>query len=41
MQRVVDELAAAGLLELRANPDHARSPLVRRLLGALHQPGQE
>jgi DNA-binding MarR family transcriptional regulator len=28
VQRVVDELVAAGLLELRANPDHARSPLV-------------
>jgi len=83
VQRVVDELAAAGLLELRANPDHARSPLVavtvagadtldrlvhrseadravllqragvgaveltearvvlRRLLDALHEPGQE
>jgi DNA-binding MarR family transcriptional regulator len=28
VQRVVDELVAAGQLELRANPDHARAPLV-------------
>ena len=28
VQRVVDELVAAGQLELRSNPDHARSPLV-------------
>jgi DNA-binding MarR family transcriptional regulator len=27
VQRVVDDLVATGQLELRANPDHARSPL--------------
>src|SRR3712207_2049364 len=28
VQRVVDDLVAAGHLELRANPDHVRAPLV-------------
>jgi DNA-binding MarR family transcriptional regulator len=28
VQRVVDDLVAAGQLELRPNPDHARSPLI-------------
>ncbi|WP_241037005.1 MarR family winged helix-turn-helix transcriptional regulator [Blastococcus litoris] len=28
VQRVVDDLVAAGQVELRANPDHARAPLV-------------
>ncbi|MGY1802881.1 MarR family winged helix-turn-helix transcriptional regulator [Blastococcus sp. SYSU D00922] len=28
VQRVVDDLAAAGHVELRPNPDHARAPLV-------------
>ena len=28
VQRVVDDLVAAGQVELRANPDHVRAPLV-------------
>jgi DNA-binding MarR family transcriptional regulator len=28
VQRVVDDLIAAGQVQLAANPDHARSPLV-------------